>query len=219
MAADWPRRCRPIKHIHSPSSGASWCRWSRAQASHRHNVARVAEPAAPRKNYSYARPLLGLEALSVGISPVCLVNFLVALARLQASEATPRPLPKPTPTDLRLWTIETFFSTFNYTSPQPTVTMSTSELASSYAALILADDGIEITADKLQALIKAANVEVEPIWTSIFAKPGTLEHETLTAFCATQALEGKDVKDLLVNEAKEEEKEESDEDMGFGLFD
>ncbi|KAJ4154859.1 hypothetical protein LMH87_000133 [Akanthomyces muscarius] len=108
--------------------------------------------------------------------------------------------------------------------------MSTSELASSYAALILADDGIEITADKLQALIKAANVEVEPIWTSIFAK----------------ALEGKDVKDLLVNvgsgggaapaaggaaaggaaaadapaeEAKEEEKEESDEDMGFGLFD
>ncbi|KAM3511298.1 hypothetical protein MY11210_005035 [Beauveria gryllotalpidicola] len=108
--------------------------------------------------------------------------------------------------------------------------MSTSELASSYAALILADDGIEITADKLQSLIKAANVDVEPIWTSIFAK----------------ALEGKDVKDLLVNvgsgggaapaaggaapaaggaaeapaeEAKEEEKEESDEDMGFGLFD
>jgi large subunit ribosomal protein LP1 len=85
-------------------------------------------------------------------------------------------------------------------------------------------------ADKLQTLIKAAKIEdVEPIWTSIFAK----------------ALEGKDVKDLLVNvgsgggaapaagaaaaggaaeeaapeEAKEEEKEESDEDMGFGLFD
>ncbi|TDZ71558.1 60S acidic ribosomal protein P1 [Colletotrichum trifolii] len=109
--------------------------------------------------------------------------------------------------------------------------MSTAELASSYAALILADDGVEITADKLQALIKAAKVDdVEPIWTSLFAK----------------ALEGKDVKDLLSNvgsgggaaapaaggaaaggateaaaeEApKEEEKEESDEDMGFGLFD
>ncbi|KAL6857490.1 60S acidic ribosomal protein P1 [Amphichorda felina] len=108
--------------------------------------------------------------------------------------------------------------------------MSTPELASSYAALILADDGVDITADKLQALIKAANVEVEPIWTSIFAK----------------ALEGKDIKDLLSNvgsgggaaapaaggaaaggdagadaaeEAKEEDKEESDEDMGFGLFD
>ncbi|KAH6874780.1 60S acidic ribosomal protein P1 [Thelonectria olida] len=108
--------------------------------------------------------------------------------------------------------------------------MSTSELAASYAALILADDGVEITADKLSTLIKAADVEVEPIWTSLFAK----------------ALEGKDVKDLLVNvgsgggaaaaggpaaaaggaaeaeaeaEEKEEEKEESDEDMGFGLFD
>ncbi|KAI0802751.1 60s acidic ribosomal protein-domain-containing protein [Xylaria sp. FL0064] len=111
--------------------------------------------------------------------------------------------------------------------------MSTSELASSYAALILADDGVEITADKLQTLIKAAGVpDVEPIWTQLFAK----------------ALEGKDVKELLsavgsgggaaaagpaaggtaggaaaadepAAEEKEEEKEESDDDMGFGLFD
>ncbi|KAI1817346.1 60s acidic ribosomal protein-domain-containing protein [Poronia punctata] len=110
--------------------------------------------------------------------------------------------------------------------------MSTAELASSYAALILADDGVEITADKMQTLIKAAGVvDVEPIWTSLFAK----------------ALEGKDVKDLLSAvgsgggaaaapaaggaaaggaaaeaapaEEKEEEKEESDDDMGFGLFD
>ncbi|TPR01655.1 40S ribosomal protein S26-B [Aspergillus niger] len=81
--------------------------------------------------------------------------------------------------------------------------MSTAELACSYAALILADDGIEVTADKLQTLLSAAKVpEVEPIWTSIFAK----------------ALEGKDIKELLTNK-KEEEKEESDEDMGFGLFD
>ncbi|KAI5289765.1 hypothetical protein KEM54_003257 [Ascosphaera aggregata] len=110
--------------------------------------------------------------------------------------------------------------------------MSHAELACSYAALILADDNVEITAEKLQTLMKAANVqEVEPIWSSIFAK----------------ALEGKDVKDILTNvgsagaaapaaaaatggavaaeaapaEEKKEEKEEeeSDEDMGFGLFD
>ncbi|PWY63269.1 hypothetical protein BO83DRAFT_382876 [Aspergillus eucalypticola CBS 122712] len=108
--------------------------------------------------------------------------------------------------------------------------MSTAELACSYAALILADEGLEVTADKLQTLLSAAKVqEVEPIWTSIFAK----------------ALEGKDIKELLTNvgsagpaapaaavggaaapaeaaaaeEKKEEEKEESDEDMGFGLFD
>jgi len=112
--------------------------------------------------------------------------------------------------------------------------MANSELSVSYAALILADDGVDITADKLQTLLKAAKVEdVEPIWTTLFAK----------------ALEGKDVKDLLLNvgsgggpaaavsggsggaggnenaveetkeEEKEEEKEESDDDMGFGLFD
>jgi large subunit ribosomal protein LP1 len=108
--------------------------------------------------------------------------------------------------------------------------MSTAELACSYAALILADEGLEISADKIQTLIGAAKVEeIEPIWATIFAK----------------ALEGKDVKDLLTNvgsagpaaaggapaaggaaapaeaaaEEKEEEKEESDDDMGFGLFD
>jgi len=111
--------------------------------------------------------------------------------------------------------------------------MTNAELACSYASLILADDEIEITADKLNTLIKAAKiVDVEPIWTSLFAK----------------ALEGKDVKDMLLNvgsgggaaaapgvssgggdtakdapeeekKKEEEEKEESDEDMGFGLFD
>lgn len=58
-----------------------------------------------------------------------------------------------------------------------------SELAVSYAALILADDSVEITSDKLQTLLKAANVEVEPIYATLFAK----------------ALEGKDVKELLLN--------------------
>eukprot|EP00088_Acartia_fossae_P062197 TRINITY_DN7496_c0_g1_i1.p1 TRINITY_DN7496_c0_g1~~TRINITY_DN7496_c0_g1_i1.p1 ORF type:complete len:113 (-),score=37.57 TRINITY_DN7496_c0_g1_i1:84-422(-) len=102
-----------------------------------------------------------------------------------------------------------------------------------YSALILHDDGIEITADKLQSLCKAAGVTVEPIWTTIFAK----------------ALAGRDIGEMISNigtvgsmaaapaaggaataaggaaaaeEKKEEEKEEeeeSDEDMGFGLFD
>jgi large subunit ribosomal protein LP1 len=56
------------------------------------------------------------------------------------------------------------------------------ETAVSYAALILADANIAITPEKLQALLAAANVEdVEPIWTTLFAK----------------VLEGKDVKDIL----------------------
>ncbi|CAJ0911479.1 14469_t:CDS:2 [Entrophospora sp. SA101] len=61
--------------------------------------------------------------------------------------------------------------------------MSNSELAISYAALILADDGVEITSDKLTTLTKAAGIDVEPVWANLFAK----------------ALEGKNVADLLMN--------------------
>ncbi|KIJ98965.1 hypothetical protein K443DRAFT_680326 [Laccaria amethystina LaAM-08-1] len=110
--------------------------------------------------------------------------------------------------------------------------MASTDLAPTYAALILADDGIEITSERIIALTNAANVDLEPIWASLLAK----------------ALEGKNVKELLSNvgsgggapaaggavpaataggaaaeapkeEEKEEEKEESDDDMGFGLFD
>ncbi|KAF7796155.1 hypothetical protein EIP86_007329 [Pleurotus ostreatoroseus] len=109
--------------------------------------------------------------------------------------------------------------------------MANVELAATYAALILADDNVEITADKITALTSAAGAEVEPIWATLLAK----------------ALEGKDLKELLSNigaggaapaagapaaaaaggaadapkeeEKKEEENEESDDDMGLGLFD
>ncbi|KAJ3483063.1 hypothetical protein NLI96_g6560 [Meripilus lineatus] len=110
--------------------------------------------------------------------------------------------------------------------------MASAELAATYAALILADDGVEITSDKISSILEAAGVDAEPIWATLLAK----------------ALEGKNVKDLLSNvgagggapvaggaapaaaaggaaeapaEEKEEEKEEeeSDDDMGFGLFD
>ncbi|KAI8819636.1 60s acidic ribosomal protein-domain-containing protein [Fimicolochytrium jonesii] len=110
------------------------------------------------------------------------------------------------------------------------MSLSTAEAACVYAALILHDDGVEITAEKINSLIGAAGVDVEPIWASLFAK----------------ALAGKDVGDFLFNvgsagpaapaaggaaaggaaapaeakkEEKKEEKEESDDDMGFGLFD
>lgn len=109
------------------------------------------------------------------------------------------------------------------------------ELACVYAALILQDDDIAVTAEKLQTILKAASVDVEPYWPGLFAK----------------ALEGLDLKQLISNvgsgagaapaapaaaggaapasggaadskkeeKKKEEEKEESDDDMGFGLFD
>ncbi|BBN14463.1 large subunit ribosomal protein LP1 [Marchantia polymorpha subsp. ruderalis] len=110
--------------------------------------------------------------------------------------------------------------------------MSTSELAVTYAALILHDDGIPITAEKIATLCKAANVQVESYWPGLFAK----------------LLEKRSVDDLITNvgsggggavavsapsaggaaapaavekveEKKPEPEEESDDDMGFDLFD
>lgn len=60
---------------------------------------------------------------------------------------------------------------------------STEELACVYSSLILFDDDISITPEKIQTILKAANVDVEPYWPTLFAK----------------ALEGVDLKNLITN--------------------
>ncbi|XWS31979.1 hypothetical protein CRYUN_Cryun23aG0121300 [Craigia yunnanensis] len=111
---------------------------------------------------------------------------------------------------------------------------SVSEAACSYAALILHDDGIPITAEKIATLVKSANVSVESYWPSLFAK----------------LFEKCNIEDLITNvgaggggapvaaaapiaagggggaaapppaeEKKDEPEEQSDDDMGFSLFD
>ncbi|KAK6926087.1 hypothetical protein RJ641_007806 [Dillenia turbinata] len=48
--------------------------------------------------------------------------------------------------------------------------MSVGEVAATYACLILHDDGIPITAEKISTLINAAKVKAEPYWPLLFAK-------------------------------------------------
>ncbi|XP_074601853.1 ribosomal protein LP1 [Brevipalpus obovatus] len=111
--------------------------------------------------------------------------------------------------------------------------MSTSELACTYAALMLADDEIAVTGEKISTVLKAAKIEVEPYWPTLFGKalesinvkqivsnvgsgvgsgPAAGSAPAASAGGAAPAEEKKESK-------KEEEKEESDDDMGFGLFD
>merc|ERR1711964_490736 len=44
-----------------------------------------------------------------------------------------------------------------------------SENACTYAALILQDEGMEISADNISTIVKAAGVAVEPFWPGLFA--------------------------------------------------
>jgi ribosomal protein L12E/L44/L45/RPP1/RPP2 len=105
--------------------------------------------------------------------------------------------------------------------------MATSELACTYAALILHDDGLEITADNLNTILKAANVTVEPYWPALYVKLfakksiGDLISNVGAAGPAAAAAPAAGGAAAAAPAAKKEEKKEEseEEDMGFSLFD
>jgi len=107
----------------------------------------------------------------------------------------------------------------------------TAELACTYAALILHDDNVPITADKISALVSAAGITIQPFWPSLFARVlSTRNMEELLlstgggaapapAAVASSEADTKKEQPKEEKKKKEEPKEEEDEDMGLGLFD
>ncbi|CAH8335185.1 unnamed protein product [Eruca vesicaria subsp. sativa] len=108
------------------------------------------------------------------------------------------------------------------------------ELACSYAVMILEDEGIAITAEKINTLVKAAGVEIESYWAMLFAKMADKRNVTdlimnvgaggggggaPVAAAAPAAGGGAAAAAPAKEEKKDEPAEESDGDLGFGLFD
>ncbi|CAK9310696.1 unnamed protein product [Citrullus colocynthis] len=82
--------------------------------------------------------------------------------------------------------------------------MSTSELACTYAALILHGDAISIAAEKISTLVNAAGLTVESYWPSLFS----LSISSSAGNAAPAPVD-----------KQEELMEESEDDMVLGLFD
>ena len=95
------------------------------------------------------------------------------------------------------------------------------ELCCSYAALMLHDDGIELTAEKLEKVITASGNKVEPYWPMLFTKAlKSANIEDMLTSVASAAPAGGAVAAggaaVVEEEAPKEEAKEEEEDVDMG---
>lgn len=102
--------------------------------------------------------------------------------------------------------------------------MASPELSIVYAALILDDDGMEITADKLNSLLSAAGVQVESYWVDLFSE--YFKNHSISDLIKATSLGGAPsaaaaapVAGEAQEEKKEEKKEEEEVAMAGGFDD
>merc|ERR1712125_255849 len=99
------------------------------------------------------------------------------------------------------------------------VRMSAGELGCTYAALILHDDGQEVTEEKMKQLLNAAKVEFEAYWPGLFVRAlgnKDLDELITTPACGGGAAAGPAVAagaDAGGDSKKKEESEDDDEAM------
>ncbi|EFA80560.1 ribosomal acidic phosphoprotein P1 [Heterostelium album PN500] len=106
------------------------------------------------------------------------------------------------------------------------------KLACIYSALLLHDDGIAITAEKIKTVLDAADVTYQAHWPGLYARilaksnvddlifnfaAGAAAAAPVAAAAGAAAPAAAAAKKEAPK--KEEKKEESDDDMGMGLFD
>lgn len=102
--------------------------------------------------------------------------------------------------------------------------MASTELACIYAALILNDDTIEITNDKIQSILKAAGIKIESYWIDLFSE--YFKSHDLTELVKGTSIGGNshnefesDQNKTPENEENEEEKKEEEMEIECGFDD
>ena len=95
------------------------------------------------------------------------------------------------------------------------------EISCSLVSLILLENNIELSSENFQKIFKATNIKIESFWYSwFFTKVVGEKTTTLENLKSSDKLTNQDkIEPAGEKEDKSEKKEESDEDMGFGLFD